>query len=168
MVGCICNGSCHVCWALPLVRYGQLTVLSSRTIAYNQQYNFLSEVIAEPSKHPLFWWLLRLAFIGFCASIMSDSISNSLRVVKTYRQVNDTKVSYGGIGPSKALVGSRLIHFQAKLHEPSLFRMASLDSLAEASRPASWPMAYKEFSFPSFGGCSWTCELACCAMLFPC
>ncbi|RBQ80637.1 hypothetical protein FVER14953_13981 [Fusarium verticillioides] len=57
-------------------------------------YNYLSEVITEPSRHPLFWWLLRLAFIGFCASIVSDSISNSLRVVKTYRQVNDTKVSY--------------------------------------------------------------------------
>jgi len=39
-------------------------------------------------------WLLRLAFIGFIASIVSDSVSNSLRVVKTYRQVNDTKVSY--------------------------------------------------------------------------
>ncbi|KAF5026998.1 hypothetical protein F66182_872 [Fusarium sp. NRRL 66182] len=57
-------------------------------------YNFLSEAIAEPPKHPLVWWLLRLAFIGFCASVISDSISNSLRVVKTYRQVNDTKVSY--------------------------------------------------------------------------
>lgn len=59
-----------------------------------QQYNYLSEVITEPSRHPLVWWLLRLAFIGFCASIVSDSISNSLRVVKTYRQVNDTKISY--------------------------------------------------------------------------
>ncbi|KAJ4122948.1 hypothetical protein NW768_009939 [Fusarium equiseti] len=57
-------------------------------------YNFLTEAIAEPPKHPLVWWLLRLAFIGFCASIVSDSISNSLRVVKTYRQVNDTKISY--------------------------------------------------------------------------
>ncbi|KAF4459080.1 hypothetical protein FALBO_14174 [Fusarium albosuccineum] len=57
-------------------------------------YNYLSETITEPPKHPLFWWLLRLAFIGFCASVVSDSISNSLRVVKTYRQVNDTKVSY--------------------------------------------------------------------------
>ncbi|CAF3455399.1 unnamed protein product [Fusarium graminearum] len=57
-------------------------------------YNYLSEVITEPSRHPLVWWLLRLAFIGFCASIVSDSISNSLRVVKTYRQVNDTKISY--------------------------------------------------------------------------
>ncbi|KAK7432983.1 hypothetical protein QQZ08_000454 [Neonectria magnoliae] len=57
-------------------------------------YNYLSEILTEPPKHPLFWWLLRLAFIGFCASVVSDSISNSLRVVKTYRQVNDTKVSY--------------------------------------------------------------------------
>ena len=58
------------------------------------QYNFLSENIHEPPKHPIAIWLVRLAFIGFIASIVSDSISNSLRVVKTYRQVNDTKVSY--------------------------------------------------------------------------
>ncbi|RYP34108.1 hypothetical protein DL767_004443 [Monosporascus sp. MG133] len=57
-------------------------------------YNFLSEILTEPPKHPLIVWLARLAFIGFCASILSDSVSNSLRVVKTYRQVNDTKVSY--------------------------------------------------------------------------
>ncbi|KAG8684614.1 hypothetical protein FRC08_013600, partial [Ceratobasidium sp. 394] len=57
-------------------------------------YNYLTEVITEPPKHPLFPWLLRLAFIGFCASVVSDSVSNSLRVVKTYRQVNDTRVSY--------------------------------------------------------------------------
>ncbi|CAN8099766.1 unnamed protein product [Discula destructiva] len=57
-------------------------------------YNFLSETLTEPPKHPLIVWLARLAFIGFCASIVSDSISNSLRVVKTYRQVNETRVSY--------------------------------------------------------------------------
>jgi len=57
-------------------------------------YNFLSEAIVEPPKHPLGIWLLRLAFIGFVASIVSDSVSNSLRVVKTYRQVNDIQVSY--------------------------------------------------------------------------
>ncbi|KAH6608596.1 hypothetical protein Trco_001942 [Trichoderma cornu-damae] len=58
-------------------------------------YNFLTEAIQEPPKRELFLWLLRLAFIGFIASVISDSISNSLRVLKTYRQVNDTKVSYG-------------------------------------------------------------------------
>ncbi|KAK7192548.1 hypothetical protein PSPO01_01256 [Paraphaeosphaeria sporulosa] len=58
-------------------------------------YNWLSEVLNEPDRsHQLFLWLLRAAFIGFCASVVSDSISNSLRVIKTYRQVNDTKVSY--------------------------------------------------------------------------
>ncbi|TID26374.1 mitochondrial carrier [Venturia nashicola] len=57
-------------------------------------YNYLTEVIPEPAKHPILTWLLRLAFIGFMASIVSDSVSNSLRVVKTYRQVNDTKVGY--------------------------------------------------------------------------
>ncbi|KAG9235689.1 mitochondrial carrier domain-containing protein [Amylocarpus encephaloides] len=56
--------------------------------------NFLSDVIKEPPKQELLKYLLRLALIGFMASIVSDSVSNSLRVVKTYRQVNDTKVSY--------------------------------------------------------------------------
>lgn len=38
--------------------------------------------------------LLRQAVIGFSASVVSDTISNSLRVVKTYRQVNRVKISY--------------------------------------------------------------------------
>ncbi|CAI0644700.1 unnamed protein product [Colletotrichum noveboracense] len=57
-------------------------------------YNYLTANIPEPDKSDIFVWLLRLAFIGFCASIVSDTVSNSLRVVKTYRQVNDTKISY--------------------------------------------------------------------------
>jgi hypothetical protein len=57
-------------------------------------YNFLSETITEPSRQQIGWWLLRAAFIGFCASVVSDTISNSLRVVKTYRQVNDSRISY--------------------------------------------------------------------------
>jgi hypothetical protein len=57
-------------------------------------YNFLSDTITEPSRQEIGWWLLRAAFIGFCASVASDTISNSLRVVKTYRQVNDTRISY--------------------------------------------------------------------------
>lgn len=57
-------------------------------------YNLLTDVIPEPDKHHIISWLLRLAFIGFVASIVSDSVSNSLRVIKTYRQVNETKVSY--------------------------------------------------------------------------
>ncbi|KAJ4361484.1 hypothetical protein N0V95_001821 [Ascochyta clinopodiicola] len=57
-------------------------------------YNFLSETITEPPRSNIVPWLLRAAFIGFCASVVSDTISNSLRVVKTYRQVHDTQISY--------------------------------------------------------------------------
>ncbi|KAK3389731.1 mitochondrial carrier domain-containing protein [Podospora didyma] len=58
--------------------------------------NFLDRdhAIPEVPKDQILLWLLRLAFIGFVASVISDSVSNSFRVVKTYRQVNDTKVSY--------------------------------------------------------------------------
>jgi len=38
--------------------------------------------------------LLRQAFIGFCASVVSDTVSNSLRVVKTYRQVHESAIGY--------------------------------------------------------------------------
>ncbi|KAI0643335.1 mitochondrial carrier domain-containing protein [Trametes meyenii] len=55
-------------------------------------YNFLSDVL--PPSTGLGTKLLRQAFIGFAASVVSDTISNSLRVVKTYRQVNETRIGY--------------------------------------------------------------------------
>ncbi|KAH7102442.1 mitochondrial carrier [Auriculariales sp. MPI-PUGE-AT-0066] len=55
-------------------------------------YNFLEDHLPKPDT---FLQLLgRQALMGFCASVVSDTISNSLRVVKTYRQVNATKISY--------------------------------------------------------------------------
>lgn len=55
-------------------------------------YNYLSANLPLP--HTVLQKLARQAFIGFCASIVSDTVSNSLRVVKTYRQVNETRISY--------------------------------------------------------------------------
>ncbi|KAJ2913426.1 hypothetical protein MD484_g6988, partial [Candolleomyces efflorescens] len=55
-------------------------------------YNYLDEVLPAPST--TLEKLGRRAFIGFAASFVSDTISNSLRVVKTYRQVNDKKIGY--------------------------------------------------------------------------
>ncbi|KAF2024343.1 hypothetical protein EK21DRAFT_104709 [Setomelanomma holmii] len=49
-------------------------------------YNVLSETIKESSKEHIAWWLLQAAFIGYCASVALDTISISLRVVKTYGQ----------------------------------------------------------------------------------
>jgi len=54
--------------------------------------NYLDATL--PEANTLFQKLVRRAFIGFCASITSDTISNSLRVVKTYRQVNETRIGY--------------------------------------------------------------------------
>jgi len=36
----------------------------------------------------------RTAFMGFCSSFVSDTFSNSIRVVKTYRQTSDVPVTY--------------------------------------------------------------------------
>jgi len=55
-------------------------------------YNYLSDVL--PPAHTLLQKLARQAFIGFGASVVSDTISNSLRVVKTYRQVHEKNVGY--------------------------------------------------------------------------
>ncbi|KAF5331839.1 hypothetical protein D9611_008945 [Ephemerocybe angulata] len=55
-------------------------------------YNYLEEVL--PEAHTTFEKLSRRAFIGFVASVVSDTVSNSLRVIKTYRQVNETRIGY--------------------------------------------------------------------------
>ena len=39
--------------------------------------------------------LIRAAFIGCVSSIVSDAITNSIKVVNTYRQTSDEQLSYG-------------------------------------------------------------------------
>ncbi|KAH9961905.1 mitochondrial carrier [Russula dissimulans] len=55
-------------------------------------YNQLDKSLPPPTT--LGQQILRQAFIGFVASVISDTVSNSLRVVKTYRQVNETRIAY--------------------------------------------------------------------------
>jgi len=56
-------------------------------------YNYLSSIIPEYRENVALK-LSRSAFIGFVASIFSDSISNSFRVVKTARQASKEYVTY--------------------------------------------------------------------------
>ena len=63
-------------------------------------YNYLDETLPAPAT--VGEKLLRQACIGFAASIVSDSVSNSLRVVKTYRQVHETPIGY--IAAAEAVV----------------------------------------------------------------
>jgi len=75
--------------------YGALATAAATFVGHYPwfgTYNFLQKHL--PEADGLGQTLLRQAFIGFCASIASDTISNSLRVVKTYRQVSETEISY--------------------------------------------------------------------------
>ena len=65
-------------------------------------YNYLSVKIPVPddSLHKL----SRNALIGFCASLVSDTTSNSIRVLKTFRQTSSTKISY--VDAAKSIVAS--------------------------------------------------------------
>jgi hypothetical protein len=49
-------------------------------------YNYLNSTLAKPEKDDLMGKLLRSAGIGFCATLVSDTCSNSIRVVKTCKQ----------------------------------------------------------------------------------
>ena len=61
--------------------------------------------------------LLRRAWIGFCSSVVSDCVSNGIRVVKTYQQTSPVPLSYAeafgellsaGDGPAFLFRGLRL------------------------------------------------------------
>ena len=55
-------------------------------------YNYLSENL--PRSDDTLTKLGRSAFIGFCSSAVSDTCSNSIRVVKVYKQANTETISY--------------------------------------------------------------------------
>ncbi|OAX32187.1 mitochondrial carrier [Rhizopogon vinicolor AM-OR11-026] len=55
-------------------------------------YNYLDAVLPLPVNVPQ--ELLRSAIIGCAASFASDTISNSLRVVKSHHQVNSARIGY--------------------------------------------------------------------------
>ncbi|GJN88651.1 hypothetical protein Rhopal_001617-T1 [Rhodotorula paludigena] len=57
-------------------------------------YNALQAYLPPAPDDGVWLKLGRQALIGFVASVVSDTCSNSLRVVKTYRQVSRKKVGY--------------------------------------------------------------------------
>lgn len=59
-------------------------------------YNYLNAILPV-YKDDLPKTLLRSAFMGFCASLISDTCSNSIRVIKTTRQTMSTNDNYVSI-----------------------------------------------------------------------
>lgn len=55
-------------------------------------YNYLSSVLPRYEDTPR--KLLRSALIGFCSSAVSDTVSNSIRVIKVYKQANTEAITY--------------------------------------------------------------------------
>ncbi|THU98571.1 mitochondrial carrier [Dendrothele bispora CBS 962.96] len=83
--------------------YGALATAAATFVGHYPwfvTYNTLQDSIPVPDS--TIEKLLRQAFIGFVASVISDTVSNSLRVLKTYRQVNETKIGY--LDAAKAVV----------------------------------------------------------------
>ncbi|KAF9449225.1 mitochondrial carrier [Macrolepiota fuliginosa MF-IS2] len=75
--------------------YGALATAAATFVGYYpwfSTYNYLQRAL--PPAETTLQKLARQAFIGFVASIVSDTVSNSLRVLKTYRQVNETRIGY--------------------------------------------------------------------------
>ena len=84
----------HLCWPLPLVG-GCILICRFAT------YNTLDSLIPVPDE--MLPKLGRNALLGFCSSVVSDTVSNSLRyalatliprVLKTVRQTSEVKISY--------------------------------------------------------------------------
>jgi hypothetical protein len=55
-------------------------------------YNYLSATL--PRYDDTLRKLGRSALIGFCSSAISDTVSNSIRVIKVYKQANTEAISY--------------------------------------------------------------------------
>ena len=55
-------------------------------------YNYLSDAL--PRTDDFAMKLGRSAVIGFCSSAVSDTCSNSIRVIKVYKQANTEAISY--------------------------------------------------------------------------
>ena len=59
-------------------------------------YNYLNNYLENPDDTGI-KKLGKQAGIGFCSSVVSDTCSNSLRVVKTYKQTYQEEITYRSI-----------------------------------------------------------------------
>merc|ERR1719410_2044772 len=54
----------------------------------------MDENLPQANPNSLLQKLSRRALMGFCASVVSDTCSNSIRVVKTFKQTSTVPISY--------------------------------------------------------------------------
>lgn len=80
---------------IPTFYQGALAASSATFVGHYPWFatnNFLEEQL--PKTDEFFGKLARRAFIGFCSSAVSDTCSNSIRVVKVFKQASTEYISY--------------------------------------------------------------------------
>jgi hypothetical protein len=80
---------------IPALYHGSLAAASATFVGHYPwffTYNLLSEKI--PKQDDPLKELGRRAILGFCSSAISDTCSNSIRVVKVYKQSSEQALSY--------------------------------------------------------------------------
>lgn len=80
---------------IPALYHGSLAAASATFVGHYPwffTYNLLSEKI--PKQDDPLKELGRRAILGFCSSAVSDTCSNSIRVVKVYKQSSEVALSY--------------------------------------------------------------------------
>merc|ERR1719222_1086520 len=80
---------------IPALYHGSLAAASATFVGHYPwffTYNFLSDKI--PKQDTPLRELGRRAILGFCSSAVSDTCSNSIRVVKVYKQSSPEAISY--------------------------------------------------------------------------
>lgn len=80
---------------VPVLYHGALAASAATFVGHYPwfaTYNYLNEYLPKYDDLPK--KLLRSAVIGFCASFVSDTCSNSIRVIKTTKQTATTPMTY--------------------------------------------------------------------------
>lgn len=80
---------------VPVLYHGSLAAASATFVGHYPwffTYNYLSEKI--PKQDTALGELGRRAILGFCSSAVSDTCSNSIRVVKVYKQSSEEAITY--------------------------------------------------------------------------
>jgi len=80
---------------IPALYHGSLAAASATFVGHYPwffTYNLLSEKI--PKQDDPLKELGRRAIMGFCSSAVSDTCSNSIRVIKVYKQSSEVSLSY--------------------------------------------------------------------------
>ncbi|CAD8088385.1 unnamed protein product [Paramecium sonneborni] len=80
---------------VPVLYHGALATASATIVGHYPwfaTFNLLNEKLPDYTDKKK--KLARRAFIGFCSSVISDTISNSLRVIKTTKQTSQNPITY--------------------------------------------------------------------------